>query len=340
MRHSNEGGVRLPTQADPGGSGRSRHRHEGKYRRRLAPWLVRWRVPKTNPVPSPRIPCVFTSRLAALIAGFLFLAVGHAQETPEQAQGLKEELISVPLSGTRIQAGVYSVKAGADRPTHLAVLLPGSPSVVRPVVENGVMTRSKLSGNFLIRARRHLVDENIASLVVDCHSESGDQCAVSYQASKQRQEDVDKLIAEVRARHPSIQNVWLVGTSLGTVSSSFMPLHNPRGYAGAIHTATITDPNTWRAFRPQGDFDYKRSQVPQFFVHHAADPCGLTTYAEAKAIASRYDLPLVTVSGGSDFRGAPCAAFTAHGFRGKEREVMNALGAIIKSGRADQREVQ
>lgn len=267
------------------------------------------------------------------------LGVCSAQDIPEHAQGLREELISVPLSATRQQAGVYSTRAGADRPTRLAVLLPGSPSVVRPVVENGVMTRSKLSGNFLIRARRHLVDENTASLIVDCHSESGDECTVAYQGSSQRQRDVDRLIAETRARHPSLREVWLVGTSLGTVSSSFMPLHNPQGYAGAIHTATITDPASWRSYRPQGDFDYGQSTVPQFFIHHREDPCARTRYADAQAIATRYQLPLVTVTGGADYRGAPCAAFSAHGFRGREREVMGAVGEIIRSGKASRLEI-
>ena len=127
------------------------------------------------------------------------------------------------LAGTKKQVGVYSTKAGTDKPVKLVVLLPGYPSVVRPVVESGVMTSSRLTGNFLIRARRFVVDDSVASLVVDCQSESGDYCSSSYQASKQRQEDVDRLIAEVRSRAPSIAEVWLLGTSMGTISSGNPP---------------------------------------------------------------------------------------------------------------------
>jgi hypothetical protein len=216
----------------------------------------------------------------------------------------------------------------------LAVLLPGYPSVVRPVVENGAMTSSKLTGNFLIRARRFLVDERVASLIVDCQSNSGDYCASNYQASKERQEHVDALIAEVKKRTPSIAEVWLVGTSMGTISSSFMPVHNPTRYAGAIHTASITDPYARGSYRELAGFDYKKSSVPQFFVHHSNDPCALTTYPLAKSIADKYNAPLVTVYGGSDFQGPACAALTEHGFRGKEKEVMNALNGIIKTGKA------
>jgi hypothetical protein len=276
---------------------------------------------------------------AALVAAITSASFANAQTVPLHAQGLNEELISVDLTDNKKQAGVYTVRVGANNPTKLAVLLPGYPSVVRPVVENGVMTGSKLTGNFLIRARRFLVDDNVASLIVDCQSESGDYCASYYQASKQRQEDVDQLITEVKKRNPSITEVWLIGTSLGTISSSFMPVHNPGGYAGAIHTATITDPYARGSYRELAGFDYKKSSVPQFFVHHSNDPCALTTYPHAKSIANKYNVPLITVHGGSDFQGPACAAFTEHGFRGKEKEVMNALTGIIKSGKASALEI-
>jgi hypothetical protein len=266
-------------------------------------------------------------------------ASGYAQTVPAHAQGLQEELVSVDLSDNKKQVGVLSLKKGFDNPTKLAVLLPGSPSVVRPIVENEVLTSSRLTGNFLIRARRFLVDESVASLIVDCQSESGDYCPSYYQASKQRQEDVDKLIGEIKKRWPSINEVWLVGTSMGTISSSFMPVHNPSGYAGAIHTAAITDPYAKGSYKELGGFDYGKSKIPQFFIHHSSDPCALTTYPSAKAISEKYAVPLVTVSGGAGFQGAACEALTEHGFRGKEKEVMNAAAVIIKTGKASQLEI-
>jgi hypothetical protein len=274
-----------------------------------------------------------------IVSVLIQTAVALAQNIPEHAQGLTEELIVVNVSENKKQVGVYSIKKGSRNPTKLAVLLPGYPSVVRPVVENGVMTSSKLNGNFLIRARRHLVDETVASLVVDCQSESGEYCSSSYQASKQRQEDVDLLISEVKKLTPSITEVWLVGTSMGTISSSFMPIHNASAYAGAVHTAAITEPYARGSYRELGGFDYKKSNIPQIFIHHISDPCALTTYSGAKLIAEKFGATLVTVSGGTGFQGPACAAFTEHGFRGKEREVMNALNAIIKTSKPSQFEI-
>lgn len=282
---------------------------------------------------------VLNSIKLVFIALIVQSTVCNAQGVPPHAQGLTEELISVDLSDNKKQVGVLSTKKGSSNPTKLAVLLPGSPSVVRPVVENGVMTGSKLTGNFLIRARRFLVDESVASLIVDCQSESGDYCASSYQASKQRQEDVDKLISEAKKRKPSITEVWLVGTSMGTISSSFMPIHNPSGYAGAIHTAAITDPYAKKSYRELGGFDYKKASIPQIFVHHVNDPCALTPYSGAKSISEKYGVSLVSVSGGSGFQGGVCEAFTEHGFKGKEKEVMTAITAIIQSGKVVNSEI-
>ena len=143
----------------------------------------------------------------------LFVAIvlqiypASAQDAATQTAGLNEEIVSVDLGDNKKQVGVYTTSSKSKTPTRLAVLLPGYPSVVRPVVENGAMTDSRLSGNFLIRSRHFLVDEIIASLIVDCQSDSGDYCSSTYQASKQRQEDVDKLIADVKRRTPSISEV-------------------------------------------------------------------------------------------------------------------------------------
>lgn len=271
----------------------------------------------------------------------LFIHPVFAQLVPVHAEGLQEELVTVTLAdGKRTQSGVYSIKLGTTQHTRLAVLLPGYPSVVRPVVSDGLMQSSRLTGNFLIRSRRHLADEAIATLIVDCHSESGDYCSSSYQASAERQRDVQRLIDNVRERYSSIEEVWLIGTSMGTISSSFMPIHDPKPYAGAIHTASITEPEVPNSYRELAKFDYSRSGVQQFFVHHKNDPCFLTTWNGAKRISDKYNIPLITVLGGNGFQGKPCMAHTEHGFKGMEALTMSAIGRLVKTGRANQLEVK
>jgi len=252
---------------------------------------------------------------------------------PEHAIGLKEQLISVELSPGIQQQGVLSLTTNSTAPTRLAVLFPVYPSVVRPVVEGQSMTSSKLSGNFLIRSRRHLATDAIATLIVDCYSDSGDYCSSTYQASLKRHQDVLKLIQEVKKQYPSIQQIWAIGTSMGTVSSSFALTHEPSIYAGAIHTASITEPNARNSYRELSNFDYAKAN--HIFIHHLNDPCYLTTHSGAKSIAEKYKLPLITVKGGSGFSGDACKAYTEHGFRGKEKEVMTVIGKILMTGQVE-----
>lgn len=247
--------------------------------------------------------------------------------TPKHAEGLNETLISIDLDEGRFQTGVLSRKKESRNETVLSVLLPGYPAVVRPVVTNGAMTGSELTGNFLIRARRHLVDDDIAALIVDCHSKSGPICSADYQTSEGRQRDVAALIQETVTRLPSIQEIWLIGTSMGTLSSAFMPFHAKTYYAGAIHTATLTE--TFDRYPQLHQFSYKSQEIPQFFIHHENDPCRLTQYSKIQKIAQRNNIPLITARGGGNFKGEACKAFTEHGFRGIEKQVMREIKFIL-----------
>lgn len=274
-----------------------------------------------------------------IILIFLFLSYQtHANEIPSHAEGLKEVLVSITTEDNNIQQGVLSLKINSNQPTYLAVLLPGYPSVVIPEMKNDIMYNAKLIGNFLIRSRSHLVDTEIASLIVDCKPNITGICQSSYQSSIQRHQDVSKLIIEIKKRYSSIREVWLVGTSMGTISSSFMPTYDDNFYTGSIHTATITVAGGG-SFGELGNFDYKKIKIPQFFIHHKDDPCDKTTYARVKDITDKFNLPLVTVFGGSDFKGNPCAAFSQHGFRGKEKEVMNTIKEIIKTKKLNKYEI-
>lgn len=282
------------------------------------------------------VTCPMRSRAFLGLLSLLLACAAQAQSPA--SEGLIEKLLSVNLDAGARQEGVLSVKAPAGEPTHLAVILPGYPSVLRPRVEGDAVVLSRLNGNFLVRARRHLAAAPLALLMVDCRSDSGDECRDGYQSSPQRHADVLRLVQAARRELPSVRSVWLVGTSMGTISSSFMARYGAADFEGAIHTASITEPA--RSYRSLIDFDYGATRIRQVFVHHRDDPCVVTTYASARAIATRYKIPLVTVVGGSDFRGRPCDAFTEHGFRGVEAQVMREIRQIILTGEPGTLEVR
>ncbi len=260
-----------------------------------------------------------------------FLLVLLALPAAAFAAPMRETLLETSLGDSVTQAAVLSLAGPA--PTYLAVLLPGSPSVLRPVLANDEWSGGRLMGNFLIRSRKWLVDEDLAVLSVDCRSDSGDECRELYQASQQRFIDVKSVIELAKSNLPSIRQVWLVGTSMGTISSTYMAKWGGAYFAGAIHTASI---NNGLAYRSMANPDFAAAGIPQVFIHHRDDPCRSTTYDGTRHWSEKFSIPLITVTGGSGFSGNACQAFSQHGFRGVEREVMAAIAAIIKSGKVEQ----
>lgn len=258
-----------------------------------------------------------------------YLPFAWAQAVPFHAEGLKEEMVEIQIDGG-VQRAVFSRREGQKEESKLLVLLPGYPSVVRPEMANGVMVGSPLMGNFLIRARRHLVTDQTMTLLVDCHSRAGDLCKPEYQFSVERYRHVKAVIEAAKAKLPAIKEVYLISTSMGSISSAFLALQGQGEFAGVIHTASI-DPTAPRSYVQLNKFDYSAIKIPQAFIHHVEDPCQVTQYSYFRTVAERYKVPLISVSGGSDFRGPPCQAFSQHGFRGKEITVMQHILKMLNT---------
>jgi len=248
-----------------------------------------------------------------------------AQEVP-----LEESVTTVSLPrGTELNL-VVSKKPGA-KPSIAALLFPGYPGVLRVEVQNGAPVY-QLRGNFLVRARRHLVNDQVMTVLVDCPKDRWNNCDDDYRTSDQHAADVGAAIDRIKADF-GVSKVYLIGTSYGTVSSSFLARKLDGRIDGAVHSSTITDPRAGRNRSAHGlpmwNFDWTATHVDQLFVHHHDDPCPLTQY---RSIAARRgSIPLITVQGSKGARGEPCEAFSPHGFVGREQPVMQAIGDWIST---------
>jgi alpha/beta superfamily hydrolase len=246
------------------------------------------------------------------------------------AADIVDKVVTVNIDeGT--QQGVISYQKGKKEQDLLIVLVPGSPSVFRPVVNDEKLnTGIPVYGNFVIRSREYLIDEKSMTLVVDCYSKIGDVCTQKYQASKQRFNHLKKLIDDVKINYPSIREVWLMGTSFGTITSGFSALHGKDYFFGAIHSATI-NPTAEHSYPILSELDYKDISSKQIFVHHKKDDCSKSDYKYISDVSKAGNFPLVSVSGGYGWKGDVCQAMTAHGFKGKEEDVMKGVLAMIRS---------
>jgi pimeloyl-ACP methyl ester carboxylesterase len=186
-------------------------------------------------------------------------------------------------------------------------------------------------GNFLVRNRGRFAAHGLLVAVIDAPSDRRDHGLWNFRTSAAHAEDVKAVIAALRglAGVP----VWLVGTSMGTISAANAAARLKEGGPdGIVLTSSITRTNRVTGESvPMVKLD--RITVPTLVVHHAHDACVVTPYGEARSLlkdltrASRKEL--VTFDGGDPPRSDPCEPFAAHGYVGLDELVVTAIADWI-----------
>ncbi len=268
--------------------------------------------------------------LASLAVWLASLAALPANATdPNRAH--PTHLVTATRDGYSI-SGIANHLEGATRFRYGIALFAGNPGILQAREENGTI-RHTLGGNFLIRSRRHWLDDDVLVLSVDAPSDHWNSFPQSFRASERYGRDVAELLREAGRRF-GIDDWTLVGTSEGSVSAFHAARMNPTLAKRVILTASLFRPN--RNGGGLSDADFTRLEMPLLWVHHADDPCQVTLYADALVFARRSSAPLVTVRGGGPGQGPACQAQTAHGFVGIEQPTVLAMRQWIRTGKVPQ----
>jgi pimeloyl-ACP methyl ester carboxylesterase len=194
--------------------------------------------------------------------------------------------------------------------------------------ENGE-PQYELRGNFLVRSRRHWLDEETLVAVVDAPSDQWTAFSQDFRSTARYGADIGVLLNEL-TRVFSVGEWTLVGTSEGSISAFHAARMNPTLARRVILTASLMSPTRNGPGLTGARFEELAAAL--LWVHHQDDPCEYTSYREARRYAERTRAPLVTVRGGGPEKGGACQAFTAHGFVGLERPVVLAMRSWIKTG--------
>ncbi|HKZ08944.1 MAG TPA: alpha/beta hydrolase [Methylomirabilota bacterium] len=188
------------------------------------------------------------------------------------------------------------------------------------------------AGNFLVRTRHMLAGHGLNVVTLDSPSDRQASPFLSgFRQSRGHVVDVKAVMAYLR-QHGGVP-VWVMGTSMGTLSATFVTTELPResgGPDGLVLTSTILSFPGARAVpgMPLGFI-----KVPVLVVHHKQDGCDHCKLAELPAVmdklsaASRKELMLF--EGGSVRNPDPCEAFTHHGYLGIESDVVAKIAAWI-----------
>lgn len=258
--------------------------------------------------------------IALLLLAGLLAHPARAAGNP-QAEGLQERLVE-----TQTRPGVYQrsllSRRGNGGEQWLLVSFPGYPGILRLRESEGEIDYD-LRGNFLVRARRHLVTPEIAVATLDCPSDEFTACKDVYRSSERHVSDVLAQIDALKTIVGSQVKIALIGTSYGTVSSELLAGKLAGRIDAAIHTAAFIKPASNGQAAPLAEIDLGSYKLRQLLVHHRDDPCALTPFEPVARLRER--IPLLEVQGSSNPRGNACDALTQHGFVGREQQVMKGI---------------
>lgn len=258
------------------------------------------------------------------------LALPHARAQDDPNAALFNEVIVVPLEGRSV-AALITHKPAAANFKHALALFPGSPGYGNLRMEDGRVKFDGLGGNFLVRARRHFLADDVLTVVIDAPSDKQRGIfAHSFRASQRYGEDVNGVLDAVTKRYGDME--WtFIGTSEGSVSAA----HAGRMLAPRIKRVVLTSSLVKSSHQGNGvqAADVEQIRVPVLWVHHKHDPCKYTPYWQVKNYARDTHTPLLTVTGEAGVRGDACMAHTQHGFAGTEIKTINAIMSWVRTGR-------
>ena len=190
----------------------------------------------------------------------------------------------------------------------------------------------QLQGNFLVRTRPRWVREGFVVAILDTPSDHP-RGLWNFRTTKEHAADVKQAIAAVReiARVP----VWLVGTSMGTLSAANAAARLPEGAPdGIVLTSSVTGTSK-ASYETALHGGLEDIRVPTLVVHHKDDTCATSPYSGAEAIMKALKKApakeLMTFEGGSPAISPPCEAKAAHGYLGLEPRVVSAIAAWIRA---------
>jgi pimeloyl-ACP methyl ester carboxylesterase len=189
-------------------------------------------------------------------------------------------------------------------------------------------------GNFLFRSADRFVQNGLLVAVIDAPSDHADGLW-DWRTGAEHAADIAALIAALRAEAKA--PVWLIGTSMGTLSAANAAARlKTGGPDGIVLTSSVTE-STRRSEETVRTVRLEDIAVPVLIVHHDHDGCRASPYAGAEALMDRLKRSpkreFIAFDGGDPPRSDPCEAFAQHGYLGIENRVVDAIAAWIKAAR-------
>jgi pimeloyl-ACP methyl ester carboxylesterase len=255
-------------------------------------------------------------RTFALLAVLLFTNYLHAQEAGigKVQRVATREGVSVPIFTYWRSNAVATV-----------VLFSGGAGGYGRIGEDGWPS----GGNFLIRTGKHWANYPFNLVMVGRPTDGIDLSLGDVRTGEKHAADNVAIFKAIKLK--SQLPIWLVGTSMGTISATAAVIQDRENLiSGIALTSSIVAYKIPGAVPKQ---DLENIRVPTLILHHEDDACWACRPHEVKNIASALiNAPIkktIFVSGGTGATGNPCEAQHYHGFVGRQDETVDLIAAWI-----------
>lgn len=217
----------------------------------------------------------------------------------------EEELI-ISAQNKDGEAYPYILNYESPAPKYVIILFPGGNGIMNPHMQEGKLVYG-YKGNFVIKARKYIVDKEFATVATNSTQSSG---------------RIQAIINDIYKRFPETK-IYLMGTSNGTFDTMSLAGYLSDKIAGVIHTSSLNRIST---------LDAKQYKNRQLIVHHKNDTCKVTPYYSVEAANKKYGTELIVMEGGISV-GDLCEPLAHHGFNGIIKETADRIKDWIRQGK-------
>lgn len=261
------------------------------------------------------------ARAIALLFTLLLCALAQGKELGSDAAG------TVLRIATREGVSVPVYAYWQDSAVATVILYSGGGGGYGRIGEDGWPA----GGNFLIRTGKNWASYPFNVIMVGRPTDGIDLSFGGTRAGDLHGADNVALLRAIKKK--SDRPIWLVGTSMGTISAAAATIRDTdKLVAGLVLTSSIL------AYKIAGAvprLDLAAIRVPTLVVHHADDACWACPPRELDnltgALKSTSVKKTVLVQGGSGSTGDPCEPMHHHGFIGRQEEVVDQIANWIIS---------
>lgn len=172
--------------------------------------------------------------------------------------------------------------------------------------------------SFMSRTTPLFIAQGYAVLLVNAPSDHPSGVSRDFRQSSANAQDLSMIVDFLLSK--SLKPIFLVGTSLGTMSVNDFASTNPKDnrISGIVLTSTVAV-----------NLPVQNIAVPVLFVHNIYDGCSESPYASASDFSKKYTgstkVDFIKIQDKVSDISDPCSPLSGHGFGGVENEVVRDI---------------